>query len=195
MLRWLPLAFLPVILAAQQHDTIPAGDMFSTRSEASLDSLYGPLVYLMRADERGRYGALSTDAKRTYLRGFWKRRDQTPDTPRNEAMEDFYGRVAKINRAFREGGAAEVPGWRTDRGRVYLRNGPPDAILSRPQPGATNPYEVWRYTRGRERKFVFLDLTRFGNYSLIWTNDRFEASRPDWYLLLGSEAVEDVRRF
>ncbi|HEV2672118.1 MAG TPA: GWxTD domain-containing protein, partial [Gemmatimonadales bacterium] len=137
--RWLALAFVPAVLGAQQDTT------FSTASEPKLDSLYGPLVYLMKADERGRYGSFTVEGKRSFLRQFWKRRDPTPDTPRNEAMESFYARVTTVNRMFREGGAAEIPGWRTDRGRIYLKYGPPDAVLSRPQPVATNPYEVWRY--------------------------------------------------
>lgn len=196
MARWFALAFVPAVLVAQ-HDTTPAAtlDPFATATEPTLDSLYGPLIHLMRADERGRYGGLAVEGKRAYLRQFWQRRDPTPETARNEAMESFYARVATVNRMFREGGAAEIPGWRTDRGRIYLRYGAPDAVLSRPQPSATNPYEVWRYERRRELKFVFFDLTRFGNYALIWTNDRFEASRPDWRLLLGAEAIEDVVRF
>ncbi|HWC74408.1 MAG TPA: GWxTD domain-containing protein [Gemmatimonadales bacterium] len=189
MIRWLALAFIPAVLVAQQ-DTL-----FSTASEATLDSLYGPLVYLMKADERGRYGSLNVEGKREFLRRFWQRRDPTPGTPRNETMEAFYDRVARVNREFREGGAAEIPGWRTDRGRIYLKYGPPDAVLSRPQPPATNPYEVWRYQHKKQRKFVFLDLTRFGNYALIWTDERLETSRPDWYLLLGPGAVEDAMRF
>jgi GWxTD domain-containing protein len=188
MVRLLALAFVPTLLLAQQ-------DPFATASEATLDSLYGPLIQLMNADERGRYGSLAVEGKRSYLRQFWHRRDPTPETPRNEALESFYGRVATVNRMFREGGAAEIPGWRTDRGRIYLRYGAPDAVLSRPQPASSNPYEVWRYTRRRELKFVFFDMTRFGNYALIWTNDRFETSRPDWRLLLGPQAVEDVARF
>lgn len=189
MIRWLALAFVPAVLAAQQDTT------FATAREAKLDSLYGPLVYLMKADERGRYGGLTVDGKRAFLRQFWRNRDPTPDTPDNEAMTSFYGRVATINRMFREGGAAEIPGWRTDRGRIYLKYGPPAAVLSRPQPGSTNPYEVWRYEKGRLLKFVFLDLTRFGNYALIWTNDPLENTRPDWRVLLGLQAVDDAMRF
>jgi GWxTD domain-containing protein len=189
MIRWLALAFLPAVLVAQQ-DTA-----FSTASEAKLDSLYSPLVYLMKADERGRYGSLGVEGKRAFLRQFWKRRDPTPDTPANETMTSYYGRVATVNRMFREGGAAEIPGWRTDRGRIYLKYGPPSAVLNRPRPPSANPYEVWRYEKGRLLKFVFLDLTRFGNYALVWTNDLAETVRPDWYVLLGPEAVEDAMRF
>lgn len=170
-------------------------DMFSRASEARLDSLYAPLFYLMTKDERGQYSLLSVDEKRAYLRKFWARRDPTPGTKRNEAAEGFYARIDHANQAFREGGAAEIPGWRTDRGRIYILNGRPDEVLSRPQPASTQPYEVWKYTRGRPRKYCFLDLTGFGNYSLIYTTDLHEVSRPNWWQLLGREAMEDVLRF
>ena len=71
----------------------------------------------------------------------------------------------------------------------------PDEVLARPQAGNTNPYEVWKYTRGRPLKYVFWDQTQFGNYALIWTNDRREPSRPNWQELLGPEGVLDVERF
>jgi len=194
MVRWLALAFAPAFLVAQQDSTRPA-DIFAAATAAKLDSLYGPLLYLMRTEERGRYGGLTTEGKRAYLRRFWNRRDPTPGTPRNEALERFYDRVTTVNRMFREGGAAEIPGWRTDRGRIYLKYGPPDRVLSRPNPISTNPYEVWRYTRLRQRKFVFFDLTRFGNYALIWTDEQLEPTRVDWRLLLSPEALKDIARF
>ena len=194
MVRWLALAFAPAFLVAQQDSTRPA-DIFAAATAAKLDSLYGPLLYLMRNEERGRYGGLTTEGKRAYLRRFWNRRDPTPGTPRNEALERFYDRVTTVNRMFREGGAAEIPGWRTDRGRIYLKYGPPDRVLSRPHPSSTNPYEVWRYIRFRQRKFVFFDLTRFGNYALIWTDEQLEPTRVDWRLLLSPEALKDISRF
>src|SRR2546422_562429 len=92
-------------------------------------------------------------------------------------------------------GAPIGRGWRTDRGRILIRYGPPDETLRRPQASNTAPYEVWKYTRTRARKFVFYDVTRFGNYALIWTDERREPSRPNWRELLGPEAVEDVQRF
>jgi GWxTD domain-containing protein len=149
----------------------------------------------MTDQERGLYPGLTVTGKRAYLRQFWARRDPTPGTPANEAREDFYGRIAVANRRYGEGGNAEVPGWRTDRGRIFIRLGLPDEVLSRPQAGNTFPYEVWKYTRGRLRKYVFADLTRFGNYALIYTDDRQEPSRPDWEGLLGPDAVLEVLRF
>lgn len=193
------LAFLTAGSAAraQQEDSThaPPPDRFAEATESRLDSLYGPLLYLMQADERGLYPTLSVSGKRDYLRRFWTRRDPTPGTPGNELADEFYARIADANRRFREGGAAQIPGWRTDRGRIYIRYGPPDEILSRPQPEFTLPYEAWKYTRGKLRKYVFLDVTRFGNYALIYTNDIREPSRPNWRELLGERAWEDVLRF
>jgi len=176
-------------------DAIPPQDVFAGMTEARLDTTYLPLVYLMTAEEQGSYPSLTLEGKRRWLRLFWEKRDPTPGTPRNEAQEDFYARMADANRRFREGGSAQIPGWRTDRGRMFIKYGPPDEVLNRPQAGSSRPFEVWKYTRGRALKYVFLDQTLFGNYVLIWTNDRREPSRPNWQDLLGAEAVTEVARF
>jgi GWxTD domain-containing protein len=172
-----------------------ATDVFAAMTEDQLDTLYRPLVHIMESGERGIYEGLSVEGKRNYLRTFWRRRDPTPATPTNEAQDDYYRLVAYATRQYREGGAAEVPGWRTDRGRIFLRYGEPDEMLKRPQAGATRPYEVWKYTHGRLRKFVFYDSTGLGHYELIYTDEQREPSRSDWANLLGREAVLDVQRF
>jgi GWxTD domain-containing protein len=176
-------------------EAAPPQDRFSAMTEAQLDTVYMPLVYLMSSQEQGAYTGLTLEGKRRWLRAFWDKRDPTPGTSRNEAQEDFYARIADANRRYREGGAAEIPGWRTDRGRIFTKYGAPDEVLSRPQAGRGRPYEVWKYSRGRALKFVFLDQTLFGNYALIWTNDRRELSRPNWRELLGPDAVTEVERF
>jgi GWxTD domain-containing protein len=170
-------------------------DRFATMTEAQLDTVYLPLVYLMAAEEQGTFPSLTLEGKRRWLRAFWEKRDPTPGTPRNETQEDFYARIADANRRYREGGAAQIPGWQTDRGRIFIKLGAPNEVLSRPQTGNTRPYEVWKFTRDRALKYVFLDQTLFGNYVLIWTNDRREPSRPNWQELLGQEAVIEVQRF
>ena len=176
-------------------DATPADDFFAGQNEGRLDTLYLPLVYLMTADEQGSYPSLTLDGKRRWLRQFWAKRDATAGTPRNEAREDFYARIAETNRRFRESGSAQIPGWRTDRGRIFIKYGPPDEVLDRPQAGNTRPYVVWKFTRGRALKYVFLDATGFGNYVLIWTSDRREPSRPNWEEMLGPEAVIEIERF
>lgn len=168
-------------------------DAFANLSAGQLDSLYQPMVFILEGDEHGIFDGLSVEGKRNFLRRAWARRDPTPGTPANEEQGDFYRRIADANRRFREGGAAQVSGWRTDRGRILLRNGEPDEVYRRPQSGPTRPYELWKYTHGRPRRFVFLDETKLGHYVLIYTDDRREPTRADWEQVLGSdEAVQDV---
>lgn len=163
-------------------------DVFSPLTETGLDSMYAPLSYIMDASEQGTYSGLSVDGKRRWLRQFWTKRGAG-------AEQQFYARVRDANQLFHEGGQAGVLGWRTDRGRIFVKNGAPDEKLERRNPSSSNPYEVWKYSRTRLVKYVFLDLTRFGNYQLVYTDDRHEQSRPDWTDLMGSDAVQDVNDF
>jgi len=77
---------------------------------------------------------------------------------------------------------------------VYLRNGRWDEILQRPS-ASPRPYEVWKYTRERNRYYVFYDQSGFGHYGLLATNDRREQGRPNWLNTLGRENADDVIRF
>jgi hypothetical protein len=110
-------------------------------------------------------------------------------------MAAFYQRINQANVRFREGGAAQVPGWRTDRGRIFIRYGDPDQVIKRPQTGPDLPWEAWRYTKGRGLKFVFMDMTRLGNFSLLYTNDRTERSMPNWATKLSDDAIQEITRF
>ena len=81
------------------------------------------VVWIISQKERARFLALKTDeGKEAFIREFWERRDPTPSTARNECKEEHYSRFEHALAAFQEG----VPGWRTDRGRVYIIHGPPD---------------------------------------------------------------------
>jgi GWxTD domain-containing protein len=191
--RWaILLAALPAVAPAQTAQNLSSRDRIA---EAVLDSLYGPLVYIMVEGERGIYPGLPLSGKRDFLRMFWAKRDPTPGTPRNEAEEEFNARIAFVNKKFSEGGATPVPGWRTDRGRIYLKYGPPDVTLKRRGVGRQLPFELWGYTHAEHRKYCFVDLTRFGNYSLVYSNDNSEPTRGDWRELMGWDAYDDVLNF
>lgn len=182
-------------LAQQAQAAAAAPDVFARASEAELDTLFAPLFYLAQAGELAPYDGLTLEGKRRFTREFWRQRDPTPGTPDNELQVGFYQRIAEANRRFREGGAAGIPGWRTDRGRILILHGEPDEIFRRTQSAASNPWEAWRYTRPRPTKYVFYDQTRLGNYSLIYTDDRKERSLPNWERLVGPDAVLDIKRF
>ena len=179
---------------AEAAAIVDAGAWPGDMSEPQLDSAYEPLVYLMTVDEQGVYSGLTVDAKRKWLQQFWARRDPSPGTMRNEERERFYAAIADADRRYREGGASAIPGWRTDRGRVFIKYGAPDEVLERKVSTGAMPYEIWKYTRQRNLKYVFMDLTRFGNYQLIYTDDRRERSRPDWQELLGADGLKDLEQ-
>lgn len=180
-----------------QHSRPGGGvaDVFARRSEAELDTLFAPLFYLAQAGELVPYSGLTLEGKRRFVREFWRQRDPTPGTPDNELQVGFYQRIGEANRRFREGGASQIPGWRTDRGRILILHGEPEEIMRRPSTGPANPWEAWRYTRPRPVKYVFYDQTRLGNYTLIHTDDRKERSLPNWERLVGPDAVLDIARF
>ena len=178
----------------QAAAVIESNEWPSNLPETQLDSAYEPLIYLMTADEQGVYSSLSVEGKRKWLRQFWGRRDPSPGTVRNEERERFYASITEADRRFREGGASAIPGWRTDRGRIFIKYGSPDEVLERHVQTGVSPYEIWKYTRNRSLKYVFMDLTRFGNYKLIYTDDRREPSRPDWQDLLGPDGLKDLQQ-
>ncbi|MBU1700568.1 MAG: GWxTD domain-containing protein [Candidatus Eisenbacteria bacterium] len=92
---------------------------------------------------------------------FWDSRDPEPETERNEFKEEFFIRVRYANEHF---GVME-PGWRSDRGRIYIKYGAPDQIESFPQNQDRYPYEIWDYYKFRLR-FIFVDYDGFGRYVL-----------------------------
>jgi len=190
------LLALPAAGHGQAAQALSGRDRIAAASEAVLDSLYGPLVYIMLESERGIYPGLPLASKRDFLRMFWVKRDPTPGTPRNEAEDRFNERIEYVNKKFSEGGAAPVPGWRTDRGRVYLKYGAPDVTVTRRGVGKQLPFQLWGYTSGvQRRKYCFVDLTRFGNYSLVYSTDKSEPTRSDWRALMGWDAYDDILNF
>ena len=169
---------------------------FGAMNEAQLDSAAGPLLYIATPnDHLNLYKDLSVEAKRNFLTQFWTSRDPTPGAQQNEYRERFYAAVAYANQAFKEGGRRTVPGWRTDRGRIYAKYGPYDEILQRIAQGRAPTYEVWRYTQQKDRYFIFIDKSNLGDFQMIYTNDLTENSKPDWQEQLTSDGVVDVGRW
>jgi GWxTD domain-containing protein len=185
----------PLSAVATAPETAPERDLFEGLEEVRLDSLFAPLVYLAeRQSDLSVYRRLTVEGKRRFLREFWQQRDPTPGTPDNAARDEFYRGVAYTTSAFREGGTGEIPGWNTDRGRVYLKNGRPDEVLRRPA-ASPRPYEVWKYTRTRQRFYVYYDETGLGNVRLIGTNDQRETNRVGWERTVGIDAARDIYNF
>jgi GWxTD domain-containing protein len=133
------------------------------------------VAYIIADDERRAFSQLQTDDEReAFIEQFWLRRDPTPNTPENEMKEENYRRIAWANDKF----SAGIPGWKTDRGMIYIKYGPPDAIDSHGATPSTYPYETWsyRFIEGMSTpEFEFVDPTMTGRYHL--TRDPSEKNR------------------
>jgi GWxTD domain-containing protein len=182
------------VASAVQAEAEPT-DPFARLSEPQMDTMFAPLIYLAPGSELSSYKSLTVEGKRRFLRDFWRRRDPTPERPENAQMAAFYAGIAAANKRFREGGGASIPGWRTDRGRIFLAHGEPDDVRREPSSGTSYPWEYWKYTKGRVLYYLFLDKTRLGNYSLVYTTDRRESSYPDWQSYFTSDALRDILNF
>jgi GWxTD domain-containing protein len=136
--------------------------------------------YIITDEERQAWKRLATDEEREqFIEQFWLRRDPTPDSAENEYKEEHYRRIAYANERFASG----IPGWKTDRGRIYITFGPPDEIESHPSGGtyerpfeegggttSTYPFEKWRYRWiegiGSDIIIEFVDPTMTGEYRM-----------------------------
>jgi GWxTD domain-containing protein len=138
------------------------------------------VVYIITDEERQAWKRLSTDEEReSFVEEFWLRRDPTPDTVENEYKEEHYRRIAYANERYASG----IPGWKTDRGRIYITFGPPDEIESHSSGGSyerpieegggttsTFPFEKWRYRYldgvGTDIEIEFVDKSMTNEYRM-----------------------------
>jgi GWxTD domain-containing protein len=138
------------------------------------------VAYIIQDQERQSFRQLTTVQQREqFIEQFWLRRDPTPGTVINEMKEEHYRRIAHANEHF----ASSIPGWKTDRGRIYITYGPPDEIEAHPSGGSyrrpaeqgggtiwTFPFEQWRYKWiegvGRDVIIEFVDSTRTGEFRM-----------------------------
>jgi GWxTD domain-containing protein len=118
--------------------------------------------YIADKDEWKKLKNAKGDQLLVEFKKFWLRRDPTPGTEINEAMDAHYTRIEYANQNF---SAMQHQGWRTDMGMVYIILGPPDDVERNAYPRYSKPYEIWYYYR-YNRDFVFLDLTGFGDFRL-----------------------------
>ncbi len=152
---------------------------FGVMSEEELDDLFEKSRYIASAAETQQYEALnSVDGKRAFINQFWNARDSNPSTPRNEFYLEYLNRIQHCNQLF---SALGKEGWKTDRGRIYLRYGEPSEIERFPNQLDTKPYEIWHYNEIQGGViFVFADLTNFSDYQLIHSTARGELRDDNW---------------
>jgi GWxTD domain-containing protein len=124
--------------------------------------LLEPLSFIATPEEMDWLRSLPTEQQTQGWEEFWRRRDPTPDTPRNETQIEFFRRVRYAEHHYRGFG----PGWRSDMGRIYIKFGPPDQIENRPATVTMPQLEIWYYNQPY-RRFVFGDREGYGRYTLL----------------------------
>jgi GWxTD domain-containing protein len=159
--------------------------------------------YIVTAEEKSVFRSLKTDEEREqFIDQFWKRRDPDPTTAANEFKEEHYRRIQYANDAF----AAGIPGWMTDRGRIYVMYGKPDRLETHPIGGpyrrrqeegggetSTFPFERWEYRHiegiGDDIELEFVDYSGGNLYKLSKDpTDKDELLRVPW---AGNTDAED----
>lgn len=173
----MPASKSPLKLLAQTQQTLAPSPVVSPYTKW----LNEDVAYIITNKERAAFNLLQTDAEREhFIEQFWLVRDPTPGTSENEFKEEHYRRIAYANNHF---GATNLPGWKTDRGRIYIIWGPPDEIDSHPSGGAyqrppaegggltsTSPFEQWRYryieSLGNDIILEFVDKTGSGDFRM-----------------------------
>ncbi|MGA8871243.1 MAG: GWxTD domain-containing protein [Candidatus Acidiferrales bacterium] len=138
------------------------------------------VVYIITPEERHTFLHLSTNEEREqFIEAFWQRRNPDPDSAENTFKEEHYRRIAYANEHFASG----IPGWKTDRGKIYIMWGPADEVDAHPTGGTwdrpmdqgggettTYAYEDWRYRYlegiGENVELEFVDPTGTGEYHL-----------------------------
>lgn len=138
------------------------------------------VTYIITDEERTTWKRLATDDEREqFIEQFWLRRDPSPDSQENEYKEEHYRRIAYTNERFASG----IPGWKSDRGRIYITFGPPDELEDHPSGGtyerpieegggttSTFPFQKWRYRWiegvGQDINIEFVDTTMTGEFRM-----------------------------
>ena len=186
---WRGLALSALIVSSSTfafgQKTDPNDKERKFKKEESVKKVYRDWVskdvaYIITPEEKKAFDKLVTDEEReNFIENFWRRRDPDPDTEENEYRDEFYERIAYANEKFTSG----IPGWKTDRGRIYISFGKPDSIESHPSGGSydrpsyegggsttTYPFEIWFYRHldnvGDGIEIEFVDPTGTGEYRI-----------------------------
>ncbi|RLC51045.1 MAG: hypothetical protein DRZ79_03400 [Candidatus Cloacimonadota bacterium] len=175
---------------------------YAQRIFPDLEDEYRLVQYFLSTGEKTRLRSLSDEGKRNFLEYFWIAHDPNPVTKKNEFLEKVRERVNYSNKHY----SYFHEGWTTDRGRIYIKKGPPDEIkkLKTSFDTSENPsdfglvpsytkytikeYQIWIYRLPQDYRYIFIDFQGNGNYRLIYSkNDDDEITLTNWMNYLGPD--------
>jgi GWxTD domain-containing protein len=147
-------------------DSVKVPLFVSFGEDIPLMSFEDMLGYLRYFASPGRLNALRgapPERRATVWAEFLRATDPVPETPTNEDMQAYFGRIQVANLQFR---MDRNPGWLSDRGMVFVALGEPDQIIERnvnqtistTQMGSTTRLQIWQY-RNLNSQLVFYEET------------------------------------
>ena len=157
------------------------------------DDEFALISYFLDSRERRLWRGLSEQGRRNFIESFWSRNNPSPGSEENLFLSTIRLRVNEANWRF----SHHREGWRSDRGRIYIKHGAPDTIDRRETDQnsrySRKNYHVWRY-QGSGRNYVFLDFQGNGNFRLVFArNDHTENSDPNWVNFLFEPGTDPSR--
>lgn len=138
------------------------------------------LTYLLSSRERALFESLDEPGKENFVRRFYAQRDPDPGIVGNPYLEEMIRRYDYANEFY----TGHTPGWKTDRGRVYITYGPPKEIERHISNPGTKDHEVWTYAIEGQGMFVFVDERGYGDFRLVHSTVRGEIEDAQWEQLL-----------
>jgi GWxTD domain-containing protein len=133
--------------------------------------------YLITPEQLTIFNSLDLKERTQFILNFWKDKDPTPNSKKNEYLEDIQQRYHFANEHFSWG---KSEGWASDRGRVLFVYGYPDETIQKYSDPETAPYEIWIYRKDRRYEFVFADLKSIGNFILVHSTKENEIHNEQW---------------
>lgn len=170
-------------------------EMLSIFGEVQKD--YTLIKFFLSNSEKNVWKKLSLEGKVNFINHFWKTNDSNPATEENEFMDLIKERVEIANNRY---GSINITGWKTDMGRIYIRNGDPDEVIKDETNSSYNKYSskryyIWKFYQGM-KVYVFIDKYTNGNYKMIYKrNDELENTAYGWRDMLGEDFDESQLDF
>lgn len=154
-------------------------------NEKMLDEEFAQMLLIASADDRKFYKNLATaDAKREFIASLWQSAKSDAALNSMAYRQQYLARATEAGARFK---SPLRPGWKSDRGRVFILHGAPNHLERFPSSTTTLPYEVWSYDNLKGQggvQFIFADRTGFGNYEQIHSTLQGELQDPNWQSLI-----------
>lgn len=154
---------------------------FATMNEEKVAIFYEQIKPISTEYERGVWEKCETlSARQKFLYTFWEDRKTDTTKSYNAALEEFRDKINYANRNFKYG--LNEDGWRTDRGKIYVKYGKPTQVLRYTAKGEQPAYEVWKYDEMQGGiEFVFIDFRNNGMFRFVHSTALGEMSNPNWF--------------